>query len=286
MDPDKIKLPNRTSIPAVFFLIILCLIAPLHSQAEEPSDIELVNFAFANYLGTGFYASGERSVFILKVPLKSTLRPMTSNDPGWIVKYPVSVGVTNFDEITDGTVPELDDVATISIVPGIEYHYPVMNNWKLVPFLDLGIARDYNNNDNVRILGGGAMSYATFDFDRKRLTLGNRFLYADEMNLETNTSSNFAVFETGLDYNIPTDIILHGSHIDFSLYYINYYYLKDLVLLTILDNPITLQNKNEVGFTVSIPDYAWLPEDTRLGLGVQFTSETRLYRVLFGMPFF
>ena len=286
MDPDTIKLPYSLRMPLLIFLLAICQFQLSDSLAEEPSDVELVNFAFSNYLGSGFYASGERTVFILKVPLETTLVPMTSNDPGWVIKYPVSIGVTNFEEIVNGTVPELDDVGTVSIVPGIEYHYPVMNNWKLVPFFDLGIARDYNNNDNVRVLGTGAMSYATFDFGRNRLTLGNRFLYADAMNLETTRRSHFSVFETGLDYNIPTDFTIHGSYIDFSLYYINYFYLQDLVILEVLDNPISLQNKNELGFTVSLPDYAWLPDSARLGLGVQFTSETRLYRLLFGMPFF
>jgi hypothetical protein len=286
MDPDTIKLPNWNRLLAAIFLLGISLVTPPNSQAEEPSDIELVNFAFANYLGTGFYTSSKGSVFILKVPLKSTLKPMTSNDPGWVLKYPVSIGVTNFEEIVGGQVPELDDVGTVSFVPGIEYHYPVYQNWTLVPFFDLGIARDYNNNDNVRILGCGVMSFANFDFDRQRLLLGNRLLYADEMNLETNRNSSFAVFETGLDYNIPTDFTLHGSYIDFSLYYINYYYIRDIVVLEILDNSISLQNKNELGFTVSLPDYAWLPDSARLGLGVQFTSDNRLYRLLFGMPFF
>ena len=118
------------------------------------------------------------------------------------------------------------------------------------------------------------------------MTLGNRFLYADQRNSETGQNSNFAVFETALDYNIPTDVTLHGSYMDFSLYFINYYYLKDLVLVEALDNPISLENKNEIGFTFSIPEYAWLPSNSRLGFGVQITRDENLYRIVFGMPFF
>jgi hypothetical protein len=73
---------------------------------------------------------------------------------------------------------------------------------------------------------------------------------------------------------------------DFSPYFINYYYLKDLVLVQALDNPISLENKNEIGFTFSIPEFGWLPSDMRLGFGVQMTKDTNLYRVVFGMPFF
>ena len=39
--------------------------------------------------------------------------------------------------------------------------------------------------------------------------------------------------------------------LDFSLYYIDYYYLKDLVILKIPDNPIVLQNKIVFGMLFS-----------------------------------
>jgi len=270
-------------------MLILSLsnaILPGGARAEDTSEVELINFAFGNYLGTGFYTSGGGDVFILRIPLSTTLRPMTSNDSGWVITYPFTVGVANIDQIVDGTVPNLDNVGTISVIPGIEYHYPVLHNWRLLPFFDLGLARDVVNNTNIRVLGAGVKSFVNFDFDRKRLTLGNRFLYADQRNLDVGGNSNFAVFETALDFNIPTDLTIHGSFFDYSFYFINYYYLKDLVLVDALDNPISLENKNEIGFTFSLPEYSWLPNNPRLGFGVQITKDTELYRIVFGMPFF
>ncbi len=211
---------------------------------------------------------------------------MTSNDSGWVITYPVTLGIANVDEIVNGTVPTLDHVGTVSVMPGVEYHYPVLHNWRLLPFVDLGVARDVVNNVNIRVFGTGVKSYATFDFGRNRLTLGNRFLFADQNNKKTGRHSNFSVFETALDYNIPTDFTISGSFIDVSFYFINYFYLNDLVLVDYLDNPISLENKNEIGFTFSLPDYSWLPGDSRLGLGVQATRTANLYRIVFGMPFF
>ena len=256
------------------------------ATGQEPSEAELINFAFGNYLGTGFYASSGGEVFLVRIPLSTTIRPMTSNDPGWAITYPVTLGVANVEEIVDGAIPTLDYVGTISIIPGIEYYYPATHNWRLIPFFDLGIARDLVNNINIRVLGAGIKSFARFYFERNTFTLGNRFLYADQKNLERPGNSNFAVFETALDYNIPTDFTIHGSFIDFGFYFINYYYLKDLVLVDALDNPISLENKNEIGFTFSMPDYSWLPKESRLGFGVQVTRNANLYRIVFGMPFF
>ena len=278
---------NRTNHILTAILTVFCLLLAVpNANGQDQSEVEQINFAFGNYLGTGFYASSGGEVFILRIPLSSTIRPMTSNDPGWVITYPFTVGVANIDQIIEGAVPTLDHVGTISVIPGVEYHYPVMHNWRLIPFFDLGIARDLANNVNIRVLGAGAKSFATFDFDRNRLTLGNRFLYADQKNLDRGGNSNFAVFETALDYNIPSNHTVFGSFFDFSLYYINYYYLKDLVLVDALDNPISLENKNEIGFTFSLPEFSWLPNDSRLGFGVQFTKDAELYRIVFGMPFF
>ena len=66
--------------------------------AQGESEIELVNFAFANYLGTGFYASDGGKIFVLKIPLSTTLRPMTNDESGWVVTYPVTLGIANIDE--------------------------------------------------------------------------------------------------------------------------------------------------------------------------------------------
>lgn len=281
---------SRRSNPLIRKLLLILLLVltvrPPSALGEDQSEVELLNFAFGNYLGTGFYASGGGEVFILRIPLSSTIRPMTSNDPGWVITYPVTLGVANVEEIVEGILPTLDHVGTLSIVPGIEYHYPALHNWQLVPFFDLGLARDLVNNVNIRVLGAGARSYLTFDFGRDRLTVGNRFLYADQKNLERGSNSNFAVFETALDYNIPTDVTVNGTFIDYSFYYINYFYLKDLVVVDALENSISLENKNEIGFTFRLPDYSWLPGNSRLGFGVQFTRKEELYRIVFGMPFF
>ncbi len=276
------------TLKARLLLLLFCIpgVFSPAAVAQEQSEAELVNFAFGNYLGTGFYASGGGEVFILRIPLSTTIRPMTSNDSGWTITYPVTLGVANVDQIVGGEIPTLDYVGTVSIVTGVEYQYTVLHNRLLIPFFYLGIARDLVNNVDIRVLGAGAKSYVTFDFDRHRLTIGNRFLYADQKNLERGSNSNFAVFETALDYNIPTDFTIHGSFFDFGFYFINYYYLKDLVLVDALDNPISLENKNEIGFTFSLPDYSWLPSESRLGFGVQITRDAELYRIVFGMPFF
>ena len=270
-----------------FLVLVLSITIPASDlYSQDRSEVELVNFAFSNYLGTGFYASDNGEVFILKIPMSTTLRPMIDDEPGWVFQYPVTIGASKIDEISEEASPDLGDVGTLSIFPGIEYHYPVSHNWQLIPFFDLGIARDVTNENNIRVLGAGVKNFITFDLDGKWLTLGNRFLYADQESFDGGDHSNFAVFETGLDYNFPTNLTISGSAVYASFYYINYYYLEDLVLVDYLDHRISLENKNEFGFTVHLPKYSWLPDNSRLGFGVQVTKDGELYRLVFGTPFF
>ena len=75
-------------------LALFCLLIVVsNTLGQERSEVEQINFSFGNYLGTGFYASGGGEVFILRIPLTTTLRPMTSNNSGWILNCPVTLGV-------------------------------------------------------------------------------------------------------------------------------------------------------------------------------------------------
>jgi hypothetical protein len=278
--------PVKFGSQLLLFLVFGNITSLAEVYGQDRPEVELLNFAFSNYLGSGFYSSSGGEVFILKIPLATTLRTMTDDEAGWIVKYPVTIGVSKIGEIADGEVPDLDNVGTVSVIPGIEYHYPLLPNWYLAPFFDLGVARDLTNETSTRVLGTGIKSFVEFDIGGNSLTLGNRFLFADQESFDQGNHSNFSVFETGLDYIIPTDLSINGSVINLGFYYINYFYLDDLVLVDYLDDRISLENKNEIGFTVSLPKHAWLPDDSRVGFGVQMTQDKKLYRLVLGSPLF
>jgi len=256
--------------------------------SAERAEVELTNFAFANYLGSGFYSSDNVNVFIVKVPFSSTLEAPTETEAGWILNYPVTLGITNISDDFDDVegVPDLNDIGTVSVVPGLEYLYPVLDNWYLAPFADFGIARDVTNEVNVRVRGAGVKSFVTFDFDASWLIFGNRLLYADQKNLDSGDDSNFAVFETALEYTMPTSFTIGGSAVNVGYYIVNYHYLDDLVLADYLDDRISLQDKNEAGFTFTLPKHSWLPDNAEVGFGVQVSKDTELYRLVIGAPFF
>lgn len=256
---------------------------------RDTSEIELTNFAFANYLGSGLYSSGDNKLFILRLPLSSELIEGSTDKASLVLHYPVALGVGLLDENDFPEIGDLIDInnfVTLSVMPGLEYIVPLNDIWKVAPFVDLGLAGDFTNDIGFAIGGIGAKSFVSLEFESSSLLIANRLLYASQKNLDSKINSHFASFETGVEYMIPTRMTLDGWPLDISVYFINYYYLEDLVLGDSLDNRISLENKNEAGFTFTLPKYKWLPEDSRLGLGIQVTRSEDFYRIVFGAPFF
>jgi hypothetical protein len=285
--------PSRLGSRVVVSLLICLLSLDLSATdtiSDDTSEVELTNFAFANYLGSGFYGSGNQKLFIFRLPLSSDLTEITKEKGGLRLNYPISLGAGVIDADRDfpeiGDVLDLNNFVTLSVVPGLEYVLPVTDIWSLLPFIDLGIARDFANETTVGIGGIGAKSFVSLEFDQSRLTIANRLLYAEQENLDSRNNSHFVSFETGLEYTVPTSYTINGSLVYFSIYYINYYYPDDLVLGGSVENRISLQNKNEVGFTFTLPKHDWLPDNSQLGFGVQVTQDTDLYRIVLGTPFF
>ena len=121
----------------------------LHAQVQALNADDLTNFAFARYLGSGFYTTGDIRIFVLQLPLTSQLKPLTRDEYGLVLQYPLTLGFTDvsFEGIADGNIPDINDVATLSFVPGLEFQYQVLDNWMLAPFADLGFAHDLGSGN-------------------------------------------------------------------------------------------------------------------------------------------
>jgi hypothetical protein len=269
-------------------------IAPGLSAADTSNAEELVNFAFARYLGTGYYSTDESDVFVVQLPLIHQLRPMTPDEFGIVLRYPVTVGITNFDldgdDSDDGQelpdIPELDDVATISLVPGVELQFAMRDNWYVAPFIDFGYAWDLDSDGSSKLFGAGVKSFADFTFNHDILTLGHRLLYSRQSNIEGDGSSSFSVLQSGLDYRFGAAAPERRGSLDIGLYYINNYYINDLGIPRASDDTINLGNTNEFGITFGLPPHRWLPDNPRIGLGVQLVDDLEVYRIVFGAPLF
>ncbi len=137
--------------------------------ADEPEDV--INYAYSNWIGSGFYKVGDRTVYLLRAPLSYALREADSEKWGMELLFPATIG---FHEFSDGQ----DNVGTITFVPGVQFTYPVLENWWLKPFGQFGFGKDFSGSDIAWIYGAGIKSLATFellniDYDHSQSNLAN-----------------------------------------------------------------------------------------------------------------
>ncbi len=125
------------------------------TEAGLEGDRDLLNWAYSAAFGTGYYTVGDDSVYILttvpKVPvdwfedygLKATFR------------LPLTFGVQNLDLGEIGDVLDLDNLKTITFVPGIDFRYAVSEKWELRPYAHIGMGteRTYDERATIHYFG-------------------------------------------------------------------------------------------------------------------------------------
>ena len=257
----------------------------LNAATKDSSTFGITNYAFASYIGTGFYSTSGQDVFVFQLPFKHIIKQETDEEAGWRLNLPLTLGFINFSGLDSEELPELDDVGTITFLPGIEYRKKITSDWTLIPFADYGFARDFNHSNNVLIIGLGIKSYVNFHTEDGVLTLGNRFLYARESKEEAESNSDYTRILTGLNYRFDQQARVAGGDLGINIYYANYYYPDDLVFLDRTTSPVRVGYENELGFTIdNISNFLFFSE-LQLGFGVRFGNDIRVYRLLFSAPF-
>jgi hypothetical protein len=156
----------------------------------------------------------------------------------------------------------------------------------VAPFVDLGVARDLRSDSTSGLFGLGVKSFVDVEVGDDVLTFGNRLLYAEQNNRDGDGSSSFTVLQTGLDYRFKSLRTGNGRRLDLGVYYIFNHYLNDFAVPRALETTISFSDTHELGFTFNLPPLAWLPQDPRLGFGVQFVDGVEIYRLVFGAPLF
>jgi len=281
----------RLSITSFIFLLLTTLSSAVFA-ADEDNAFGITNFAFASYLGTGFYSTSGQNVFVVQLPFEHVIIEKTDTEAGWVLNLPLTFGFLNFDELNlpgiaaqASNIPEVNDVGTITFLPGIEYQYPVTKDWTFIPFADYGFARELNKHINTLIIGVGVKNYIDFQFENSLLTFGNTLLYAREKSSVSANKTDYSLVETGLNLRLKTDMIFDDERLYTNLYYINFYYPNNLVFFERSLEPIKVGVEHEIGITFSnIPDFLFF-EKPQIGFGVRVGNDVNVYRLVFGMPF-
>lgn len=272
----------KSSILPILILICSILFPATLAAADK---VDLSNYAYSIYLGSGVYSAADRDVGTLNIPLKFQLIPMREGYWGLNLNLPFAIGIYNFKGLPlDGPVP--DRVETLTILPGIELPRQITNRWRLTPFVDLGAGKNLSGNNLTMVYGFGVKSLYEFSWKNFDMELANRFLYAGNEAQNTRLAHNFRAMETIITANHDLPFKIDHKPLVTSLYLGNYLY-SNLAFIRFNNRDFNINIQYETGVTLAIkkPAKFWFVSNPRIGVGYRFGDDLSVFRLVFGSPF-
>ena len=210
---------------AVFYSLITIYLCAGKDTAEANADLPGgINFAYATWVGSGYYRVGGQNAYILRgrvsIPL---VEPHTERK--WELDLLLEGTIGFYDSLDETT-----GAAAITAVPGLMLQYPVLDNWWLKPFGQIGVGKDFSGGDVVIIGGAGIKSLAAFPQANGVVwELGNSLTIADNSDSSDNSSDDgFSMFEIGLNRRNPINYRVLGQPTDLNLFFIYTEFINDL----------------------------------------------------------
>ena len=275
---------TRRSLAILFLAPAFVSIAATKSCAQDNVG-NSVHWAYSSYFGTGWYRiDNQRNVFVLRTTPRWELRePAIAEDGtrtmGIEFRLPVTAGLNSFilDDIA-GTV-DPDNLASISIAPGVDVTIPLTSRWSLRPFASVGWGTVVNDSESAWTYWAGVKSRYAFQHGKLNWSLQNSLAYVGYSPSE-GPSEDFWPLMAGLEFSYPIrsywpdggQLILnwHGMYTTFEDN-------LDLVLEDATSKSIT--DQWEFGLALSKKDRRikmWWFSFDRLGLAYRFSSSRDL----------
>ena len=223
---------NRSAISGLvlfsilFFIFFEMAIVPFAFSAD--GDQDLLNYSYFSELGVGEYSTDNREVRAIQVPFSYQLRPMTEDQWGIKLLFPVTFGVLDLDAIDNiGDLISLD-ISALSLVPGAELQIPVRRNWVLKPFGKAGGGRDLSaGGKSAFIYSAGLKSSYTIPWRDFTFTLGNEISF-DGFVPSGEDREDYASIAVGWDTIYPLGFTLKGAETHVGGWVSYYYFFNDL----------------------------------------------------------
>jgi len=242
--PQNQKMLCMTSLAVFINLFGICLCAgikPVEANADPRNGI---NYAYANWVGTGYYQVGDQSALILRGRLRIPLAK-SRTQRAWELDLLLEGTIGFYNILTNAA-----DVAAITALPGLMVKYPVRDNWWLKPFGQIGIGKDFSDGDTTIIGAAGIKSLAAFPrTDDVEWQLGNSLMFADNSNSDENVSDDgFSMIEIGLNRRSRIDYRILGQPTDLKLFFVYTEFINDLEFFQVDFNDTRLRRLYKFGF--------------------------------------
>ncbi len=180
----------------ILLLPALLLRGHMCSKAlAQEAELAPINFAYATWIGSGYYNLADRRLYVLRIPAAIPLRSMNDDHWGINLLLPVTFAYEEFGSNFSDYIT--DDILGAAFVPGVEVQIPVSKNWILKPFGQFGVG--YSESTTTYIYGGGIKSLYSFQWGRVDFGLGNSLTFAVENATGNSEDEGFSMFQIGLD---------------------------------------------------------------------------------------
>ena len=259
-------------------VLVACGIAgfsarPTLAQVKAPPETDPLNHAYAVYMGSGLYFSGERSVFVFRVAPRIKLRSAENHPFGIGLRINSTFGFYDLDRSDLGNLQDVpEQLGTFALVPGVEFPIPLEDNWTVTPFIDAGVATDTEIHEETIVLGAGLRSRAEFhDAYPHTYLLWNEFVYARNSSTDVSATDDYMLFRTESEMRELVRYKLGERPFDLGVA-AELHFFFDTVLVDIpLGDPVTVRYRWELGLTTGStrpwkPLQKWITAP-RLGVG-------------------
>ncbi len=276
----KMKSTWRTSGRAVFLAAALLVSYGLSMAqvAEEPEDT--INYAYATWIGTGFYKFEDRRIYVLRGNFSYSLQQPGEEKWGWELLLPATLGM---DEFTNLDV----QVASVTFIPGVQALIPVSDSWLLKPFAQIGIGKDFSGGDPSFIWGYGVKGLGNYPTKSMEFDIGAGITYANHTQSGSRGDDGFTKFDIGLNTRWPTRFDIQDRETFINAYFVYSEFANDVEVLLPLEDNIDLERL----FTFAIllegrPNFSiWFIPLNGLGIDFTFGNNFRGIGLTTGFPF-
>jgi len=268
----------RQSVAGLLLLLIPWTLwaQPVATGAEPAKQ---VHWAVGAFFGTGWYQVDEnRSVFILRIPPRQTLRQAGLDEEGnrrvgVEIQYPVALGLSKLDEIPDFI--EFGNYSTISFTPGVQVEIPVDRKWSLRPYVHLGYGWEAETQEGAAIWYGGIKSRYRLRDGRFRWSLLNGLFFAG-YKPEFENRGQYGAVMAGLEFSQPLGSVRLNDDPLYLNWHVTYnWFFDELSFHVDRDRVESFRDQWEFGVALGkrdTPINIWFMKFQQIGLGFRWSS--------------
>jgi hypothetical protein len=247
---------RRLCSRCLFAGALWCLAAAVCAADLDPYDLIEVSYIHAAILGTGTYTLNDRRITMLKMPFAWNQRPASAESVGWRWLAPTVLGYDDLSGVGSDIIESLlpDQLVTLSVMPGVEFIYPVNERWYLKPFVEIGGGRDFNQEETFFLTHLGLRTLAPFEFGENwQLLLGGALRWAGEYQVRSEDTNAFGIIDLGLDVRRNLPWKLFQQRLNMGAYYLYQHYLPEWRAGEADDWRNRAREVHEFGLSLGIP---------------------------------